>query len=215
MTRSALLLLMSLAVAAASFAAPARAADAEGRFALRGVGLATCDQFLKAIEERQENVLLAGGWLEGYLTAVNQFRPDTFNIAPWQNTDTLLTLLKHNCERNRDQRFFAIVGSMVDFFAKSRLKEQSTPVVAEAGDQKAVVYKEVLQEAQQELIKQGLLDGTADGQFGPKTKTALEEFQKKQNLQVTGLPDQMTLWRLLSESAPPPAPAAAPPASGG
>lgn len=207
------LLLMGLAAAAVSVSAPtpAGAADEEGRFALRGVGLATCDQFLQAIEERQENVLLAGGWLEGYLTAVNQFRSDTFDIAPWQNTDTLLTLLKHNCERNREQRFFAVVNSMVDFFAGKRLEQQAERVVAEAGEQQLVLYKDVLADAQQALIDQGLLQGNADGQFGPQTKTAFEEFQKKQGIEVTGLPDQMTLWRLLSESAPP---GGAPPSGG-
>lgn len=207
------LLLTALAIAAVTVSTPAPAVDDDGRFALRGVGLATCDQFLKAIEERQENVLLSGGWLEGYLTAVNQFRPDTFDIAPWQTTETLLTLLKHNCERNREQRFFAIVNSMVDFFASKRLEQQAERIVAEAGEQKVVIYKEVLADAQKELIEQGLLDGSADGQFGPKTQSAFEAFQKQQSIQVTGVPDQMTLWRLLSESPPPPATGNAP--SGG
>lgn len=197
---------LALAVAWLLVPAPAKAVDPGGRFALRGVGLANCEQFLNAIEERQENVLLAGGWLEGYLTAVNQFRQDTFDIAPWQNTDTLLTLLKHNCERNREQRFFAVVNSMIDFFAANRLQEQSERVVAEAGEQKVVVYKEVLENAQKALIDQGLLQGSADGQFGPMTQSAFQEFQKTQNIEATGLPDQMTLWRLFSQSAPPGSP---------
>jgi hypothetical protein len=72
------LMLVSLLLAAS----PVFAADSTNRFALRGVGLADCEHFLKAMKERKENVLVAGGWLEGYITAVNQFTPNTFDIAP-------------------------------------------------------------------------------------------------------------------------------------
>jgi hypothetical protein len=213
------LLLTSALVAAATAPAQVGAADSSGHFALRGVGLATCDQFLQAAEERQENVLLAGGWLEGYMTAINQLIPETFDIAPWQNTDTILALVKHNCERNREQRFFAVVTAMVEFLAEDRLKEQSDRVMAEADAQRVTLYAEVMSNVQQALIDKGLLEGNADGQFGAKTKTALQEFQKKENIQVTGLPDQVTLWRLMSNEAAPqsgtgpaaPAPSSDPP----
>ena len=196
-------LLTSALVAAAIAPTHVGAADSNGRFALRGVGLATCDQFLQAAEERQENVLLAGGWLEGYMTAINQLMPETFDIAPWQNTDTILALVKHNCERNRDQRFFAVVSAMVEFLAENRLKEQTDRVLAEAEGQRVAVYSEIMTKVQQSLINKGLLQGNADGQFGAKTKSALQEFQKKENIEVTGLPDQVTLWRLLSDEAAP------------
>lgn len=197
------LVLTGALVAAAAAPAPVGAADGSGRFALRGVGLATCEQFLQAAEERQENILLAGGWLEGYMTAINQLMPETFDIAPWQNTDTVLALVKHNCERNREQRFFAVVTAMIEFLAENRLKEQSDRVIAEADGQRVALYSEIMKDVQQNLIDKGHLQGNADGQFGAKTKAALEEFQKKENLQVTGLPDQVTLWRLISEQAPP------------
>jgi hypothetical protein len=210
------LLLTSALVAAASAPGHLRAADSSGHFALRGVGLATCEQFLQASEERQENILLAGGWLEGYMTAVNQLMPKTFDIAPWQNTDTILALVKHNCERNREQRFFAVVTAMIEFLAQNRLQEQSDRVLAEADGQRVMIYGQIMRDVQQRLIDKGLLQGNADGQFGAKTKAALQEFQKKENIQVTGLPDQVTLWRLLSdEPAPPsgtaPAPSGGPP----
>jgi hypothetical protein len=205
--RLRVLLLTSALVATAATPGHLIAADSSGHFALRGVALATCEQFLQASEERQENILLAGGWLEGYMTAVNQLMPKTFDIAPWQNTDTILALVKHNCERNRDQRFFAVVTAMIEFLANTRLQEQSDRVVAEADGQRVAIYREIMRNVQQHLIDKGLLQGNADGQFGAKTKAALQEFQKKENLQVTGLPDQVTLWRLLSDEAAPPAPA--------
>ncbi|MGZ8409509.1 MAG: peptidoglycan-binding domain-containing protein [Hyphomicrobium sp.] len=204
------LLLTSALVAAATAPGHLKAADSNGHFALRGVALATCEQFLQASKERQESVLLAGGWLEGYMTAINQLMPKTFDIAPWQNTDTVLALVKHNCERNRDQRFFAVVTAMIEFLAENRLQEQSDRMMAEAEGQRVAVYAEVMRDVQQRLIDKGLLQGNADGQFGSKTQAALQEFQKKENIQVTGLPDQVTLWRLLSDEKAPQSGEAAP-----
>ena len=179
-------------------ASPAFAADSTSRFALRGAGLANCEQFLKAMQERQENVLVVGGWMEGYITAYNQLTADTFDIAPWQSTQALLGLVSRNCERNPQAGVFQIVDSMMKFLQPKRLRAQSERVLAEAGDSKIYLYRETMRDVQQNLINQGFLSGSADGQFGPKTKTALEAFQKAQQLEPTGLPDQNTLFRLLT-----------------
>jgi hypothetical protein len=189
----ALMLVLSLVAAL-----PAIAADSQTRFALRGVGQATCEQFLKALEARQENVLLAIGWIDGYLSGINQASPQTFDIAPWQNSDALLGVLKHNCEQNREQRFFTVVVYMVNFLKDSRIKEAGKRIVVGEGEQKLAIYESVMKEVQQKLVAKKLLDGTPDGQYGPKTKAALEQFQKSQSLEANGLPDQQTLWRLLA-----------------
>jgi hypothetical protein len=189
-----------LLVGAVCVAAPAFAADKENRFAPHGVGLVTCEQFLKGVEERKENWLVVGGWLEGYMSAINQLSPDTFDIAPWQSTESLVALIRHNCENNKERRFFDIVSSMMNFLKDKRLKESTQRIIAESGDKKLAVYTSVMKDVQDELIKRKILQGTADGQFGPKTKAALEQFQKEQNIEATGLPDQQTLWRLLAQS---------------
>ena len=179
-------------------ASPVFAADSTNRFALRGVALVNCEQFLKAMQERQENVLVAGGWIEGYITAVNQLTPDTFDIAPWQSTQALLGLISRNCERNPQAGLFQIVDSMMNFLKQTRLRVQSERVLAESGTNKFYIYRDTMRDVQQNLIDQGFLTGVADGQFGPKTLSALEAFQKSQQLEPTGLPDQNTLFRLLT-----------------
>jgi peptidoglycan hydrolase-like protein with peptidoglycan-binding domain len=103
---------------------------------------------------------------------------------------------------------------MIRFLEENRLQEKSDRVLAEADGQRVAVYAEVMRDVQQRLIDEGLLQGNADGQFGAKTKAALQEFQKKENIQVTGLPDQVTLWRLLSDETTPPS-GEAPAPSGG
>jgi hypothetical protein len=179
-------------------ASPVFAADSTNRFALRGAGLASCEQFLKAMQERQENVLVAGGWIEGYITAVNQQTPDTFDIAPWQSTQVLLGLVSRNCERNPKAGFFQIVDSMMNFLKETRLRSQSERVLVESGTNKFYLYRETMKDVQQKLIGLGFLSGGADGQYGPNTRTALEAFQKAQQIEPTGIPDQDTLFRLLT-----------------
>jgi peptidoglycan hydrolase-like protein with peptidoglycan-binding domain len=49
---------------------------------------------------------------------------------------------------------------------------------------------------QEKLKSEGFHSGPADGKFGPETKAALEQFQKKNGLSATGEPDQKTLMAL-------------------
>lgn len=179
-------------------ASTASASDATNRFALRGAGLASCEQFLKAMQERQENVLVAGGWIEGYVTAVNKFTADTFDIAPWQSTQALLGLVTRNCERNPQAGFFQVVDSMIKYLMPARLTAQSERVLVESGDTKFYIYRSTMKNVQEKLISLGHLKGGADGQYGPQTKTALEAYQTAQQLEATGVPDQNTLFKLLT-----------------
>ena len=53
-----------------------------------------------------------------------------------------------------------------------------------------------LQQAQQRLIDLGYDPGSIDGVHGPRTRQALEAFQRAQNLPVTGMLDAPTLQAL-------------------
>jgi hypothetical protein len=57
-----------------------------------------------------------------------------------------------------------------------------------------------VKQAQEDLQKAGFYHGDADGLMGPQTKAAIEAFQKKNNLPVTGEPDDKTLERLKAPS---------------
>ncbi len=50
--------------------------------------------------------------------------------------------------------------------------------------------------AQQALKDQGLYDAEVDGIMGPKTREAIREFQKRENLKETGRLDAETLAKL-------------------
>ncbi len=53
-----------------------------------------------------------------------------------------------------------------------------------------------IKQAQQKLKQEGLYKGRIDGIAGPETQQALEQFQKKNNLQQTGQLDEQTEAKL-------------------
>ena len=58
-----------------------------------------------------------------------------------------------------------------------------------------------VRQAQQALADQGISPGPIDGKMGPKTKAALTEYQKKENLKATGRLDHETKTKLVARSA--------------
>jgi peptidoglycan hydrolase-like protein with peptidoglycan-binding domain len=62
----------------------------------------------------------------------------------------------------------------------------------------------VLQQAQTKLSQLGYDPGVADGIYGPRTRRALEAFQRAQNLPVTGILDPPTLQALNQAALSPP-----------
>jgi osmotically-inducible protein OsmY len=70
----------------------------------------------------------------------------------------------------------------------------------EAGDPAAAgdldLEPEQVKRIQQDLKEQGYFFGPADGRKGPRTRTALRNYQRDQNLAVTGSLDQPTIDRL-------------------
>jgi len=205
--RHSLVIPMVAALIAAPLAPGAHGADTAGQFQVRGSGLGTCAQFVDAYEARSDQLLLYGGWLDGYLSAVNQYAQDTFSVAPWEATEFLLALVYQNCEQRPEESFFAMANSMVVQLREQRLRERSVRVTAEAGGETVHLFKETLERAQEALAAGGFYQGPADGAYGPATREALERFQRERGIPVTGLPDQVTLWALLRSAPPEAAPA--------
>ena len=73
--------------------------------------------------------------------------------------------------------------------------------MAAVGERTIRIYRETLRRVQVLIEKGGHYQGEIDGLFGPNTQRALESYQKQVGLTVSGLPDQATLFKLLSLSA--------------
>ncbi len=175
----------------------AQGADKDGRFAIKGAGTASCERYLEERSRRSEPYYLIAGWLNGYLTAANQYSDETYDLAAWQNSKLLNALLETHCKANPKQKIHVAVRAMVERLRTERLREMSMLVEARAGKERIRLYQETLRRIQTKLANLGFYTGKADGRFGPGTRKALEAFQAAHNLKITGLPDQTTIYSLL------------------
>lgn len=171
----------------------AQAADEKGRFKIEGAGALRCDAYTKIRQEHGDNYKLVLSWMDGYLTAANELSPDTFDVLPWQQPELVGILIDGFCQQNKEANLVAAVGQLVKALMPQRTKSMPEITTAEAGGRKVPLYKDVMRQVQERLIKAGHLKGKADGSYGPGTRAALESFQKANNIEATGLPDQRTL----------------------
>jgi uncharacterized protein YjbJ (UPF0337 family) len=85
---------------------------------------------------------------------------------------------------------------------KSKTKEMTGKVKDKLSGDTDSASSEEIRAAQQALQDKGFNPGAVDGRMGSQTKTALKEFQQKNNLTVTGSLDAETRDRLLASSPP-------------
>ncbi|WP_169747392.1 peptidoglycan-binding domain-containing protein [Belnapia moabensis] len=176
---------------------PARAADAQGQFALEGGGGAKCSAFVEAHDKRSPEVQLFLGWIDGYVTAANQLTPETFDLTPWQTGALLLDFAANYCRREPEHPFALAVSRVLGSLAPDRLRAPSTTVALQSGTRTVNLYEEVVRRAQQALSRRGYDVGTVDGAYGAKTRAAVEKFQTENRIEANGLLDQRTLFALL------------------
>ncbi|HHM04593.1 MAG TPA: hypothetical protein ENJ19_02475 [Gammaproteobacteria bacterium] len=182
-------------------AAPGFAADSQGRFAVRNVGMLPCQKYLDAKANKDDSLGAFWAWMDGYISAANQFTPNTYDLAPWSGTVMLGAMLEGVCKKDPGQRFFLAVNHLAAATGVARLGEFSEMVVAEHKGEKTAVYKEVLKQVQTYLKSKGMYKGTPDGLYGPGTRKALEAYQRARGIKVTGLPEQVTLFSVMRDLA--------------
>jgi hypothetical protein len=188
---------VSIACATVLLVSQVQAHDKEGRFAVEGAGVTNCRHFVEQVEGQTKEVYAYAGWVEGYVTAVNAYQKETFDITPWQNTKLQILLLANYCKKKPDQSFVEAVRTMVQALHPRRLQERSDLVVARNGDKAIRVYEAVIRQLQQQLRKLGLYKGKVDGIYSDDVRKAVLAYQKREKLSPSGLPDASTLMRLL------------------
>ena len=95
-----------------------------------------------------------------------------------------------------------VKGEKIEVIQKATPAPVATPtpvpyVTLSKGSEGAAV-----RQMQNRLSELGYLTGTVDGIFGNQTKTAIQLFQKKVGMEVTGIADADTQIALFSETAP-------------
>ena len=174
-------------------ASSALAADSKGDFGVKGFGLQSCEAYVTARSDSGAAYFAYRSWLNGYLTAYNQLTPATYEIAGKANLESLTAWLAEYCQARPGVSFVLAASALAAVLDPSRLTERP------AGTPKAALSatdRQTIQVIQQALKDKGYFKGTVDGVIGPQTRMAIEAFQRKEGLNVTGQPDIPTLSRL-------------------
>lgn len=178
--------------------AQAIADDANGNFAVRGVGTAQCGQYTTTYQQGDVQALQRViNWMQGYVSARNKVSEGHFDLLPIYRAEDLVALLNAVCTQNPDIRLEAATHSLIQLFEPSWVTSSSELSVLEQGDLRVPIRNAVLAQVQQALANEGFYEGVVDGVYGARSANALRSYQSEENLEQTGLPDLQTLLRLL------------------
>ena len=188
----------------ASSALPGIASDPQGRFAIEGGGLQTCDAFLDSAQWRTGDLGGYGGWIEGYLTATSRHVDGIYDLTPWQTTESLLGLMRSVCRQMPgDTRFADALAELVALLRPQALDEESEVILIDVDEATTLpVYVTVLDRVGAALRDRGHAVSALPGHFGEDTRAALTLVQREAGLAETGVPDQRTLFVLLLDATP-------------
>jgi hypothetical protein len=177
------------------------ASDEKGNFSVKSVGMAKCSQFIEEQAKGEQGSGLFLGWMDGYISAANQFNPQTYDLIPWGNTLFLGALLEGHCKQNPDEYFYVAVNRLAANWMPLRIRQQSPIVESSSGDRKVSIYQEIIQKMQGLLMEGNYYQGPIDGDYNENLKAALEAYQQSAGLEVTGLPDFGTLQSVFLKPA--------------
>jgi hypothetical protein len=171
-----------------------------GTYAVRGAGLIDCQTYLEERQKRSSAYLMIGGWIDGYLTGVNQYAADTYDATSFESTELFAELLRSHCEKNPADRIFPVLNAILRQRWEGRIREPSPLTGIALGEFHAQMYQETIRRVQQRLADMGLYQAEISGHFNAETISAIAEFQKTlEGFEATGFPDQATLWALFAE----------------
>jgi Putative peptidoglycan binding domain len=191
-------LICFILLAAAPFSAPA--ATPSGAFAVRGAGVIDCRTFRAERKKRSRAYLMMGGWIDGYLTGINEYAPHTYDAASFESTELYAQIVADYCRKHPSASLFAVMNSIVRERWKYRILERTPSVALTLAGQHARLYRETIRRIQQRLAAKGFYKAKPTGTFNAETMSAIAAFQKTlHGYKATGFPDQATLYLLFSQ----------------
>ncbi len=191
-------LVPAAAAVACLAAAPAlRAADEAGHFSVRGAGLLSCKAYAMERASESPTYLMVAGWVDGYITGINQYATATYDATSFETTELIMVLLDQHCADHPGDGVFAVINTLMGRMNGSRMISRSAMEKVEVGDYQAHLYVTVIERVQGRLADLGYFHGPVTGRWDEGTTVALKGYQADSELQSTGFPDQKTLWQLL------------------
>ena len=187
----------ALAALLLTAAIPAMAADEEGNFAIDGAGTVACERFIEAYDGKTRDFFVFAGWIDGYVTAMNQQQEATYDLTPWQTTEFVLDLVAQYCRANPERKFIYGITELLRYLYQGRLEALSEITQVEHSGKGAFFYRATIRSVQEALAERALYEGDADGVFDDEVARSLARFQGLAGLEETGWLDQRTLFALM------------------
>lgn len=178
----------------------AAAADGNGQYSVRGAGAVSCEVFREARDSQSPLYHIIAGWIDGYITARNQFVDDTYDTASFESMELITALLDEFCTKQPEAVLFGLVDSLTTVFARNQLQQPSTKIKIEQGDRSVQIYEVVVRRIQEKLSDQGFYGGPLNAKFDAETKRAFKAYQTSIGFNPTGFPDQLSLWQMFTDS---------------
>lgn len=173
------------------------AADKEQSFSLKGAGLLTCSVYSETRKEKSELYYLIAGWLEGYTSAYNHFSDETYDITSFETTELLTKVLANHCTTHPKDRIYTVFNSVLQQLRSDRIKTMSDQKIITVGKRQTHLYVETITRIQLALKDKGFYTDEINNSYTVTLIEALKKYQASIEFEVTGFPDQTTLWRLL------------------
>lgn len=178
----------------------ASAATKDGSFAVRGIGSQPCKAVVAAVADKEQGRFaseILGSWIAGYLSHSNRMATGVYELMPVSDTMVVAQMVVNVCKANPDIMVEPAVAMSIKSLMNGRQTTVTPIVTLENGKYATQIRKGLVLSVQQELEKLELLPpGSADGDYGPKTRDALIAFQRSKNLAETGIPDPGTVINL-------------------
>lgn len=177
-------------------ASAGQAADGSGKFSVRGPGSQSCAAYLAALGKPEDHARYAS-WLLGYASARNRLEPSTYDFIPTQAGADFPNVVAVVCKANDKANVEQAAHSAIAALAPMRQSVASPLVEVQADGKAAKINQEALRTLQTALIAKKAFKGRADGLASAPLVAALKDFQRKESIPVTGLPDIDTFIRAI------------------
>jgi len=174
----------------------AGAADAKGQYGVRGAALVPCSIYERERATESELYRMIASWMDGYITAISQHVPDTYDAASFESTELITALVSESCKKNPQTSVFVVVNSLMELIAVNRLQKKSQKIDIAIGEYNVLLYKEVVRRIKEKLLEAGYYNGEVNEMFDADAEKAMQAYQESIEFEPTGFPDQLTLYRL-------------------
>lgn len=174
----------------------ALAADAGGKFSVRGVGSDRCESLSAAFSKKDDAAVNRYvSWILGYASASNKFSTQTYDALPSKDGRDLIALIVGYCQQNAAVPIEVSTSRVLGGLKAVRLTQES-PLVSFSSEGKALeIREESVRFIERTLKISGYYKGAETGKSSPQLIAAIKAFQVAQKLPATGLPDINTLIR--------------------